>query len=163
MYRLKILCRADQASIFAAVLIAPDFSWATQGRVGSLWESADEGVPDAGGGRIDPSAPWALFARPHGQSARLGCWLLRRRRFVIPWPKMPRSARKRMSVPGWKRYASRSFHRSTRINSPPVPRIMGDPPCATSPVMFRKSRRHDPSRARPLLRAERSGSVATPG
>ena len=69
MYRLKILRHADQAFVFASVLISPDLSWATQGRAGSIWKPADEGFPDAGGGRIDPSAPCSLFARPHRQSA----------------------------------------------------------------------------------------------
>ena len=54
MYRLKILCCADQASILATILIAPSLPWAAQGCAGSLWKSADEGVADAGGWRINP-------------------------------------------------------------------------------------------------------------
>lgn len=40
--------------------------------MGSLWKSTDEGVPDAGCGRIDPAALQSVFTRLLGQSACLG-------------------------------------------------------------------------------------------
>ena len=72
MYRLLILFRADQTSIFASVLIASDFSRAAQGRAGGLWESANEDFSDVGGRGIDTLAAGSLFERPHGRAIGLG-------------------------------------------------------------------------------------------